>query len=169
MLSLLCCDQIDLTPTGRSGAQVSSNAEKHEFCHIAEVKADPSTIWPGIFSDLVPNEIGLIRESPSLHDLQPFGNQSVGNPKVKMTLCCRQLRHGKFRNFFKAYSRIPQQPLMLRRNPACSVLESPRRIGEDCSKMSVNLGGKILRRGGPAGYVIHSPSKGSPLFQRRVS
>src|SRR6266571_2758906 len=73
MFPLLCCNQIDLSSPGGSGAQVSSDSEEHQFCHIAEVEADASSIWPLIFSNFVPDKVSFVGKSPSLHHFQPFG------------------------------------------------------------------------------------------------
>ena len=62
---------IDHPTPGLRGSEMAARTKKDEFCDIAIVEANPTTIRPAIFSNLEPNDIGLVFEAPRFHCLSP--------------------------------------------------------------------------------------------------
>src|SRR4051794_30874784 len=61
-------DDIRQTTTGTKGTHIlASNSEQKNLGHVTKIESHASPIGTIIFSDLVPNKIGLIRESPPSH------------------------------------------------------------------------------------------------------
>ena len=65
-------------------SQMTTRTKKNEFCDIAVVKADATTIRPTIFPNLKPDDISLIFKPPRFHRLKPPRQKSIGAPKVEM-------------------------------------------------------------------------------------
>src|SRR5437763_114787 len=78
----------------RSGV-LALNAEEHEFGHVPEIEPHTASIRAAIFSDLVPDDVALVSESPRLHDFESPRQQCIGYPQVQMGGLLGDSRDGK--------------------------------------------------------------------------
>ena len=69
VLLLLRSDDVHLPPSGSKCPNRSTHSKQHHLSRIPEVEANASSIWPSVFAYLVPDDIGLVLESPRIHDL----------------------------------------------------------------------------------------------------
>jgi hypothetical protein len=58
--------------------------EQQELGHVSEIKPNAASVWPPVLADLVPNDVCLISESPSFHDIQSFKQEGVRTPEIEM-------------------------------------------------------------------------------------
>jgi hypothetical protein len=79
-------DNIDLASSWSERSYVAFDTKQHQLRHVAEVKSNPATVRASIFADLVPNNIGLIGESPCLHNAKSLSNERIRAPKVEVAL-----------------------------------------------------------------------------------
>src|SRR5690606_14306092 len=92
MLALARRQKIHLASAGwQRTCILATDTEQDQFRHIAEVEADPTPIWPAILTNLMPDEIGFVREPPRAQNLQAFRKKRVGNPKIKMGGRCTDI------------------------------------------------------------------------------
>src|SRR5579875_1538746 len=85
VLALALGHDVDLAAAGGEGpVALAFDAEEDQLGDIAEVEADPAPVGTAVLARLVPNEIGLVRESPRVHDGHALGEQGVGHPQVEM-------------------------------------------------------------------------------------
>ncbi len=52
---------------------VSANPKQKHLCDIPKIETNPTAIRLAIFPDLLPDEVGLVLESPCIHNGKPFG------------------------------------------------------------------------------------------------
>src|SRR3990172_9564576 len=131
MLLLAANEDVDLASTGRQRPEAAPHSEQEKLCHVPEIETDPPAVWPAVLPDLVPNDVGLVREPPSLHDAETLGESRVWAPEVQGTLVERRLRNRESRNLLEAHGGVPAKPLVLRSHLAGPVGEPPGRIDED--------------------------------------
>ena len=79
-------EQIDLAAPSIESSKVSTDAEKHELRNVAEIEADASTVAATVFSNLVPNKIRLVCESPCAHHAKSISHKSVRDPQIEVAL-----------------------------------------------------------------------------------
>src|SRR5579875_625672 len=72
MFLLAADDDVDLSSARLQSPQLAARAKKKQLCDVAEVKAHAAPVRPAVFARLVPDEVGLVGEAPTLHDLQRF-------------------------------------------------------------------------------------------------
>jgi len=85
VLPLSCGKEIDLPSSGRKRPCVpSAHAEQQDLGHVTEVESNASAVGAAVLSDLVPDDVGFVVESPCFHHFEPFGQHGIGAPKVKM-------------------------------------------------------------------------------------
>jgi hypothetical protein len=60
MLALACSQEIHLRSSRRGSAKASAGAEKNQLRHVPEIKTNTSSVWSAVFSDFVPDDVGLI-------------------------------------------------------------------------------------------------------------
>jgi hypothetical protein len=71
----------------------SSDTEENKLGHIAEIKSDASTVGSPVLSDLVPNEIRLVGESPTFQDRQTFRKEGVWDPEIEVGHVFAEIRN----------------------------------------------------------------------------
>lgn len=102
----------------------------------------------------LPDDVGLVIESPGAEHAQPVRQQRIGHPEVAMRAIFQMLGHRQIANIFKRHGGIARQALVLRRDLAGAVGEPPGRIGHDRSELvPIQETSQIL--GGRAAHVQH--------------
>ena len=69
-----------------SCSQMTTCTKENELRDIAVIKADATTIRPTILSNLEPNDIGFVFETPRFHRLKPPRQKRIWAPKVQVRL-----------------------------------------------------------------------------------
>ena len=96
VLALARVNHVDLTASrGERACVLAPHAKQQKFSGISEVEADASTIGPSVLANLVPNEIGLVLETPRCQHLESVRQQSVGHPEVQMSSVAAHLGNGQ--------------------------------------------------------------------------
>ena len=72
MFALASGQEIHLSSPRRGGTKTPTSSEEDQLCDIPKVKSNTTSVGTAILAYFVPDDIGLIRESPSLHHLEPF-------------------------------------------------------------------------------------------------
>src|SRR5439155_16168369 len=69
MFALTRRQQIHLaTPRRKRTRVLAAHTEQNQLCNVAEIEPDPAPVRAAILAHLVPDNIGLVDEPPSLHD-----------------------------------------------------------------------------------------------------
>jgi len=69
MFAFAASYKINLASAGRPGSGIfAAHAEQNQFRYIAKIETDTSAVGTAVFTDLVPDYVGLVGESPSRHD-----------------------------------------------------------------------------------------------------
>src|SRR5262245_30701687 len=98
MLALARRQQIHLPPSRRERACVlAAHAEQNELGHVAEIETDRAAVRAAILAHLVPDDVGLVAETPRLHHRQAVGQERVRAPEIEMRpvgrYICNRQRH----------------------------------------------------------------------------
>src|ERR1043166_3433135 len=137
MLTLACSEQIHLPSAWRERPRIlAADSEEDQLSHIAEIEPNAAAIRSTIFSDLVPNNIGFVIEAPRLHHREPFRQQGVRTPQVKMRGIGCDIADRQHLDFIELHRAVARQALVLRRNLSGFVCELPWRIGQDRCELS---------------------------------
>ncbi len=81
MLAFLRFEYIHLSSSRSKSSGILSHYSKQDnLGHIAKVKSDFSPVGTTIFSNFMPDNIGLVCKSPSLHNLKAFAQKCIRNP-----------------------------------------------------------------------------------------
>ena len=132
MLALARCEIIHLRTPRRKRARVfAPHAEQQHLGDIAEIEADAAPIGPTVLPDLMPDDVGLVSEAPGFHHREPFGQQRIRRPEVKMARLSRGFAHRQRLDFVERQRRVAIEALMFGRDFPRLVLELPRRVGKD--------------------------------------
>src|SRR5262249_40663944 len=76
MLALARRQQIHLPPPWSERARVpAAHAEQDELGHVAKIEADPAPVRAPVLAHLVPDDVGLVAETPCLHHREAVGPQ----------------------------------------------------------------------------------------------
>ena len=65
-------------------SQMTTGTKEDEFCDVAVIETDTTTVRTAIFSDLEPNDIRFVFKAPLLHCLKPPRQKRIGTPKVEV-------------------------------------------------------------------------------------
>jgi hypothetical protein len=113
------------------------HAEQYQLGHIAEVKADATTVGSAIFSDFVPNQIALVLKTPSLHNCNSIRKQSIRNPKVQVGSISGDIGYREPLDIVQRHCSVSGQAFMFRGDFPSPVLKLPGRIRQDGAELTV--------------------------------
>jgi hypothetical protein len=131
MLSLAGSQQVHLAASGLERPQLPANPKQDGLCDVPEVEANTTPIATTIFPHLVPDEHGLVSETPRFHDLQRIRYQRVWRPQIAVRFVGSKLAHRQLSYLTGAESGVAPEPFMLRRYPSGPIGEPPRRISQN--------------------------------------
>ena len=63
---------------------LAPHSKKNQFGDVAKIESDSTPVGPAVFADLVPDEIGLVLETPRMHDGKAFRKKCIWAPKIQM-------------------------------------------------------------------------------------
>ncbi len=63
-------DNVHHPAPGLCGPEMTSRAKENKLCDVAVVEANSTTIWPAVFPNLEPDDVGLVFKPPCLHRLK---------------------------------------------------------------------------------------------------
>ena len=107
MLTLARRQKIYLPPPRRERPGVlAANTEQNKFSDVAEVKAHTASVRAAVFSYLVPDDVGLVCEAPSLHDSETIRQHCVRTPKIEMRCRRGDVRHGQCADLVELHSAV---------------------------------------------------------------
>lgn len=144
MLSLSGRENVSLCPPWFKRSHTSTNTKQYKLSDIPKVKPDSPSIWPAVFSNLVPDQIGLIGKTPALHHFKTFCKKSIWNPKIKVCLRCSYSIDRQLQDFLHCHGRISKKPLMFRSHLPRPVLKAPGRISKNSRELTLDSLEKIL-------------------------
>src|SRR5262245_35379345 len=85
MLPLARRQQIHLPPPRRQRARVlAAHAEQNQLRYVAEIEADTAAVRAAVLAHLVPDDVGLVAETPGLHHREALGQERVRAPQIKV-------------------------------------------------------------------------------------
>ena len=110
---------------------LAARTEKKDFSYVAEIKTNPASIWPAILADLLPDDIRLVFEAPSVQYSQPIGQQSIRDPKVQVCSFGSGFGDWQSLDVIQRQGAVSIEPLVLGGHFAGAVLELPGWISQD--------------------------------------
>lgn len=85
MLPFPAGHQVDLPPSRRQrSCAFAADAEQDEFRDVAEIEADAPPVRSAVLADFVPDDVGLVLETPGFQDIEAVGQKRIGNPQIAM-------------------------------------------------------------------------------------
>ena len=134
VLALALGDEVHLPPPRRQSAGIfAPSAEQNDLGNVAEIEPHAPAIGAAILSGFVPDDVGFVIETPSLHHFQTVGKQRVGNPEIEVSGRRGDIGDRQGADVGQFHRAISVQTAMLGRHLASAIHELPRRIGEDCA------------------------------------
>ena len=106
MLSLAGDHDVHLRPARLQRAQSPLRTKQQQFGDISEVESHASSVRSAILANLVPNDVGLVIETPDFHDRQRFEEKRVWAPQVQVTFLGGKFLDWQRRNFLKTHGRV---------------------------------------------------------------
>jgi hypothetical protein len=129
-------DPIELSPARGKGLRVAAaRTEQQPFHDVPEMKPHAAAVRATMLAALVPDDIGLGGEPPSLHDSQALGKQGVRHPQREMRHRRRELRQRQPGDLSDRRGPVAGKSPVFGRYFAGAVLELPRRIGQTGVKL----------------------------------
>src|SRR5579862_6376482 len=99
MLLLAADDDVYLAAAWVQRAKLASRSEQQHFRDVAEVKPDAASVRAAVFAGFVPDDVSLVGEPPAAHDLQPFHEQGVRAPEIKVAFREGMIANGQGGDF----------------------------------------------------------------------
>lgn len=85
MLALTGCGKVHLPWAGRKAPRIARlGAEEDELRDIAEMEASPASVRAPVIGHLVPDNVGLVLETPRRQNLKPPRQQRIASPEIAM-------------------------------------------------------------------------------------
>src|SRR4029453_3789135 len=126
MLALASCKKVYLaTPRRKRTRILAAHAEQNQLGNVAEIEPDPASVRAAILAHLVPDNVGLVGEPPSLHNGEAFRQQGVRAPEIQVRRWRNEFANRKRHNVVELHRAIARQAPVLGRNLPSFVCELP--------------------------------------------
>lgn len=96
MLSFAAGKKVNLPSSRCKGSGIlATHPKEDELGYVPEIETDATAVRAAVLSDLVPDEVAFVFESPGFHNRDTIGQQRVRNPKIQVGSFRREDRNGQ--------------------------------------------------------------------------